>query len=409
MSEHAQLTYGPAGEADVEALVRLIHHAFASTPDAEAKWIRPNLANFRVVRERASEPASACLLRVPMGQYFGGKAVSMLGVAGVAVVPETRGKGTARWMMSHAMEEAREEGFALSALYASTQGLYRQVGYEQGGYRCVSTVLPHRIDVRAREPRVRRLTEADEPAVRACYEKYASRFSGAVARGEYCWKRTREFRDKSFHGFGIDAAGGTGGMGGTDGGLDGYVFLLQLRGGDTGDGISVEVSDLAFAGEAAGRRLLGFLADFSTTTKEISLAGPPLHPLLSLQTSHHDEISKREVWMLRITDLARALTERGYPRAVRAAIRLNVHDPVVRANDGSWTLSVEHGRAEVKREAHARPALTTTINGLAAVYTGLYTATQAAGLGWMEGEPGALEAADAVFGGGGVPWMTDFF
>ncbi len=397
MSGHAQLTYGPAAEPDVASLVRLIHHAFASTPDAEAKWIRPNFEHFRVVREREGEPPSACFLRVPMGQYFGGKAVSMLGVAGVAVAPETRGKGTARWMMSRAMEEAREDGFALSALYASTQGLYRQVGYEQGGYRCVTKVLPHRIDLRAREPEVRALTDEDEPRVRACYERFAPRFFGMLARGEYCWKRTREFREKSYHGFGIDGPGGT---------LDGYVYLLQTR---TDSGIDIEVSDLAFTTATAGRRLLGFLADFSTTTREISLAGPPMHPALSLLTSHHDTIEKREVWMLRITDLTKALTQRGYPRAVSAAIRLNIHDPVVRANDGSWTLSVEHGRAEVNREATARPAMTATINGLAAVYSGMYTATQAAGLGWVEGDRGALEAADAVFGGGGVPWMVDFF
>ena len=55
-------------------------------------------------------------------------------------------------------------------------------------------VLPHRIDVRAREPMVRHLTEADEPAVRACYDRFAPKFAGMLARGEYCWKRTRNSR-----------------------------------------------------------------------------------------------------------------------------------------------------------------------------------------------------------------------
>jgi predicted acetyltransferase len=113
--------------------------------------------------------------------------------------------------------------------------------------------------------------------------------------------------------------------------------------------------------------------------------------------------------MLRITDLAKAMTLRGYPRSVAASIQLNVHDPIVRANDGSWTLSVEHGRAEITREATPRPAMTCSIQGLAAVYSGLYTARQAALLGWVEGDAGALEAADAIFGGFGTPWMPDFF
>jgi len=392
-------TYGPVVEADVPALVRLMHHAFAATPETEQKCIRPaGLENFRVVRE-AVGPPSACLLRVPMGQYFGGKRVSMLGIAGVGVAPEARGQGTARWMMAKSMQEAAEEGFALSTLYASTQGLYRQVGYEQAGYRCVTKVLPHRIDAHAREPRVRALGPQDDRAVSACYAKFATGFAGMLDRGPYCWRRVKEFRDKKFVGFGIDAASGHG--------LDGYVFLNQSR--PSQGEIELDTSDIAFLTPAAGGRLLGFLADFSTTTKEIVLYGAPLHPVLSLMTSHHHSVTKAEVWMMRITDLAAALTQRGYPKGVSATIQLNVHDSTVRGNEGSWTLHVEHGRAEVKKEATVRPAVACTINGLTAVYSGLYTARQAALLGWMEGEPGALEAADAVFGGFGTPWMTDFF
>jgi len=137
------------------------------------------------------------------GQHFGGKSVSMLGIAGVGVAPEARGRGSARWMMSLAMQEAQADGFALSTLFASTQGLYRQVGYEQAGYRCQIKLLPHRIDVRAREPHVRPLTPEDEPAIQACYKAFAGEFAGMLDRGPYIWRRIKEFRDKSYHGFGL--------------------------------------------------------------------------------------------------------------------------------------------------------------------------------------------------------------
>jgi len=390
--------YGPVSDQDVPSLVRLIHHAFASTPDVEEKWIRPTgLDNFRGVREQARGPLSSCLLRINMGQFFGGRSVPMLGIAGVAVSPESRGQGTARWMMGESMREAREDGFALSGLYASTQGLYRQVGFEQAGHRCTTKLLPHRIDVRMREPLVRPLTAYDDHAMAACYGQFAQSFAGMLDRCPYIWRRVREFRDKKYHGFGIEGTGGA---------IDGYVFLMQNR---TADGIEIEVSDIAFTTARDGRRLLGFLADFSTTTKEITINGAPLHPILSLMTSHHHEIVKSEVWMLRITDLTKALTERGYPRHLAATIQLNIHDPIIRENDGSWTLHVEHGRAEVKKEAAVRPTITCEVGALASLYSGFYTATQGALLGWVEGERNALEAADAIFGGFGAPWMTDFF
>jgi predicted acetyltransferase len=400
-SPSSSRTYGSIGEQDVPSILRLVHHAFATPPDAEEKWIRPaGLQHFRAVREREGASPTSCLLRIPMGQHFGGKPVSMVGVAAVAVAPEDRGRGTARWMMCEAMREAHRDGFALSTLYASTQGLYRQAGYEQAGHRCVTKLLPHRIDVRAREPLVRPLTAQDDHAMAECYARHAAGFSGTLARGPYVWRRVREFRDKKYHGFGIDAPAERGG------GLEGYVFLNQSR---VGDGIELDVSDMAFLTPRAGQRLLGFLADFSTTTREITLAGPPLHPAVSLMTSHHHTIAKSEVWMMRITDAARALTDRGYPRGVSATIQLNIHDPIVRENDGSWTLHVEHGRAEVRREAAMRPAISCGIGALAAIYSGLYTASQGVQLGWIEGDPGALEAIDAVFGGFGTPWMTDFF
>ncbi len=392
--------YGPASDQDVPSLVRLMHHAFGSTTDVDEKWIRPSgIDNFRGVRERAHAPISSCLLRINMGQFFGGRSVPMLGIAGVAVAPEARGQGSARWMMGEAMREAREDGFALSGLYASTQGLYRQVGFEQAGHRCTTKLLPHRIDVRTREPEVLPLTAYDDQAMAACYATFAQTFAGMLDRGPYIWRRVREFRDKKYNGFGIR---------GPDGTIEGYVFLMPNRANSSGD-MELEVSDIAFTTARAGRRLLGFLADFSTTAKQITINGAPLHPILSLMTSHHHEIIKTEIWMLRITDLAKALTQRGYPRHVNATIQFNIHDPIVRENDGSWTLHVEHGRAEVKKEAAMRPAITCEIRALASLYSGFYTATQAALLGWVEGEKGALEAADAIFGGYGTPWMTDFF
>ena len=56
-------TYGPIVEQDVPSIIRLIHHAFAATPDVEEKWIRPTgLENFRGVREPGEYRGSlACI------------------------------------------------------------------------------------------------------------------------------------------------------------------------------------------------------------------------------------------------------------------------------------------------------------------------------------------------------------
>ena len=77
------LIYTPMAEAELPAVTRLIVHAFAGTADGTQEWLKGSgLEHIRVVKAGADLPAESCLLRVPMAQFFGGRSVSMLGVAG---------------------------------------------------------------------------------------------------------------------------------------------------------------------------------------------------------------------------------------------------------------------------------------------------------------------------------------
>ncbi len=66
-------------------------------------------------------------------QWFGGRVISTAGVAGVAVVPERRGAGLARTLLTQLLEHARERGAVLSTLFRTTPLPYRRLGYEQVG------------------------------------------------------------------------------------------------------------------------------------------------------------------------------------------------------------------------------------------------------------------------------------
>jgi hypothetical protein len=48
------------------------------------------------------------------------------------------------------------------------------------------------------------------------------------------------------------------------------------------------------------------------------------------------------------------------------------------------------------------------VRGLAAIYSGFYSASQAEALGLVEGDAEAVAAADAIFAGP-APWMADRF
>lgn len=394
------MKYLAFAEPDMPGVAKILKFAFGGDELDCEKWLRQSgVEHVRCVRRGHETQPSGCLLRIPMGQYFGKKSVSMLGIAGVGVMPEARGSGMARWMMQQALLEAHREGYALSGLYASTQALYRQVGYEQAGHQFRTHIPIHKINVRSSEPEVRAIEEHDEPQVRACYKAFHSQFNGPLDRGEYVWRRTRDWRDKKYSGFGVFDSGGK---------LEGYVFFAQERHAATGKH-DIVLSDVAFTTPRAGRRLLGFLAGFTTMGEELVIQAGPVHPLASMLGLQAYRVERREYWMTRIVDLKMALEQRGYLQHVRGAMQIDVLDPIIESNRGSWTLSVEHGRGTAMKEDQVRPAIRSTIQGLVPLYTGMYTASQLRTMGWIEGDDAAIDLAEMIFGGFGTPWMSDFF
>lgn len=416
------LCYGPAREEDVAALARIMRLAFSGTNESLMPWIRfAGVENLRVVRERADGPAIATLGRVPMGQHFGGRSVPLLGVAGVGTAPEARGRGAARLLMESCVREAASEGTALVGLYASTQALYRQSGFEQGGF-CFQIQIPVKeLSGVSREagsgrgglevvalPEWSKERERWVPPteVRDVYTAFARRFDGMLDRSGYGWSRVRQWRDDHYEGFGVR---------GPEGRLEGYVYFLLQRGHANGRH-DVMVSDAAFTTARAARRVCTLLGDLATMAEFVILrqAGP-IHPLLTLLPLQAYKVERREYWMTRIALVERAVEARGWPSGLDAEIDLDVRDELVTQNAGSWRLGVKDGRGTMTRRGGAtgggtgaKERIACDIGGLVPMYTGLYSARQAALIGLIEGSEEAIERASVVFPGG-QPWMADFF
>lgn len=386
-------------ETDLDAVVRATALAFGGPPAGVREWLEfARHEHARVLRADGGGVA-ASLLALPMGQYFGGRSVPMQGVAGVAVAPEARGRGLALAMMREQVREAASAGIPLSCLYASTQALYRQAGYEQAGLMFRTTIPLRTIGVRDRSMPVRELGAGDDPEVRACYGRFAARINGALERGAYEWGRVHKSRDEVYTGFGAFAPE-------EPERLEGYLFMAQRRKPETGRH-DVALSDLVFTTARAGRRLLGLLSDLATVGDDAVVHGAPLHPVCSLMPQQYHTSRFVDVWMIRINLVKDALEGRGYGWGVDAALSLEVTDELVPENAGGWSLRVRAGGGVVERGASG-PTLRCDVRGLAAVYSGFTPATQAAALGLVGGDAEAIEAADAIFAGP-TPWMCDRF
>ena len=389
------LQYGRIeSDADAAALLRILERAFGMKPRDSGRYQEViGRENFRVVRDGATIAGGLAIIR--MGQYFGGRRVSMAGIAAVGIAPWMRGRGAARTLMENTLRELRDDGFAISTLYPATQTLYRAVGYELAGSQYEITLPLDGIHVKEGDVTVRPIEARDEPAVEAMYESYAAQHAGHVARDKVMWTRVRFPRGKPTDGFLLEQHGQP----------VGYIYFLQKPA--RVKPYSLQVMDMVATTPAATRRLLAFLAEHRSVGQDAIWHGYPMSTILAALPEMTWKSKPRLHWMVRILDVKAALEQRGYPACANATLHFEIDDDLLPVNACRWMLQVQNGKASVTQGGDG--TLKTSIRALASLYTGFMSACDLATLGWLRAsDEQAIALASALFAGP-APWMGDGF
>ena len=137
--------------------------------------------------------------------------------------------------------------------------------------------------------------------------------------------------------------------------------------------------------------------------------GGPSDLFTNLLPERHHEIELTDFFMVRVVDVARALSARGWPPGASGALTLEVSDASMPENSGLYTLELEGGNGKVvSGERAGAPRVTITERGLTGLYTGHAPAHVLADAGWLEADDAARALLDVWFGGP-YPVMRDFF
>ena len=357
--------------------------------------------NYRVVRSGSTVLGGCALL--PFGQFFGGKSVPMMGVGAVGIAPEHRGQRAASTLMQACLKEMRKRGYPLSALYPATLPLYRSVGYEQAGVRFEVRIPAKTLNLRgtdrAAHLQVRRITAKDQPLLERCYRAKASINNGNLDRSDFIWHRVFEPRGQKTLGVAV--------INPKTKAAEGYTLYLQKETPEAP--YSLHLTDLVALTPDAGRRLLWFFADHRSMTHEVVFTGTPDDPIIKLLPERNYHAKLLDHWMLRIVDVAKALTMRGYSPNVAGEAHLDIEDDLVSDNAGKYLVSVNNGRAKVKRGGTG--AIRLDIRGLAALYSSHVTPANLLVTGQMDASAKAgdqVDALQAMFAGP-APWLPDMF
>jgi predicted acetyltransferase len=395
MSEAKLELVPPAGEAERQKLGEVLAESFDFPAANAAGWFDyAGHENLRVLRRQGDIIGG--LLGIPMGQFFGGRSVRLHGVAGVGIAPWARGGGAATWMMSEALREARKAGYPLAGLYPATQPVYQKAGYEQAGVRCEMRVPVAFLPTGKRELPMRPFRKEDLPVLQSLYREVARTRQGWLDRGPYVWHRVQYPRGMTTTGYVLEEGGQPAG----------YAFVGRVRRPDDPLRFDLVLTDLIARSEAGWRRLFTFLADHASMVRDVVWFGGPNDPLVHLFREQTVSTQVPFHWMIRVLDVASALSARGYPRGLSATLHLEVEDAVLPEQAGRWVLEVAGGEARVRRGGEGH--LKCDARVLATLYTGHRTATALASVGQLRATPEALEVAEALFAGP-APAMPDMY
>lgn len=338
-------------------------------------------------------------------QWFGGRAVAMAGIGGVAVAPEHRGTGVARALLAEGIAQGRRQGAGISVLFPTAVGLYRSMGYELAG-ALTWTRVPTVALTRARAAddaavvSLRRCTddEGDLAGVASCYDAVARTTNGLLTR------TTPPFTAGVAAVLEHDVVT----LALEDGQVAGYVAYARGTGYDEDSVVTVYDLIATTAGaRAALLRQLGSWASVAPHT-ELRLLSDDADALLLPDALPAP--AKVVPWMLRILDLGTAIAARGWPPAVSVEVDLDVVDPIVPANAGAVRLVVHDGvgRVEAMPSGGGPATVHVDVRALGVLYAGAASPAALARAGLLAGPSHALSALDSAFAGA-EPQCLDYF
>ena len=333
-----------------------------------------------------------------------GGSIPCAGVTVVGVYPTHRRRGVLRAMMRAQLDDVRERGEPIAALWASEETIYGRFGYGLAAWagevalrrEWAAFAKPLERRGRARFVTAEEARELFPPV----WEAVRGQRAGLFARSDAWWElRPLRIPDEELGNprrfVAVDVDGET------------QAYAIYKREQSWADGVStgkLTVSEALGTTPQATAEIWRFLLDVDWTETIVADLLPPDHPLLLLlATPRRARYRLSDSLWVRLVDVGAALSGRAY--AADGSLVLDVRDAFCPWNEGRWRL--EDGAA-TRTDAAADLALDADVLGSA--YLGGVPFTHLHEAGRVEElRPGAVAQAERMFSWHPLPWCLEIF
>ena len=328
----------------------------------------------------------------PTQMWISGVPLQMGAVASVITLPAFRNRGVAAAMMQQLLENMARDGLAISVLFPFVQGLYYRCGYADAAVWHFYSIKADNLSVYAEAAHVRPFALDDLPTIRSIYRgSQLSQADGRLTRSSSYWDRwLRMGRQRA--NFTLVVYDG-------DEGVEGY--LAYSKSADN----TLKVTELVVHSDAAYRGLWGYLAG-QPDISGIDYLAPPDDPILHLMKRPRDRQGRNRGWvfddiyhatsagMLRVIDVAEALTSRFYPHDMMGNRVFKIHDPQLPHNERPVNFRIVDGRPDIIPLAGQTPQVETDIATFSQLFCGFLPAEAARRLGRLQADDETIEWLD---------------
>jgi predicted acetyltransferase len=345
-------------------------------------------ANGAVVGSAGAYPVQ---LSVP-----GGQSVPAAAVAYCGVLPTHRRRGILTGLMLRLLNDARERGDVLSALWPSEELIYSRWGFGVGSFCMSIDLATAHASWRTPEVPGRDVVLVDpqhaQKMIAPIYEQVRTVTAGMIERSDAWWRYRRLRPDSPDGGPFVAVAEGVGYA----------VYQHRVPWAESPEG-TVEVIEAVGIGAQGTRRIWQYLFEIDLCCYVQAQYLPVDCPLLHMLAEPRRLRSRiRDGMWVRILDLESAISARH--RGTGSAV-LAIADPLFESNSGRWHVSGD-GITRTTRSAD----LAVDISDLATVYLGGATFERLARAGRVnEFIAGGVARADAVLPVMARPWTLEVF